>query len=438
MLALQAALKSADVDHRNRRAELLRLVQEQYGDDVDSVVLFSPCDIESKKFEQDSYFFYFSGIVEPASAMVIDESNHVLYKPQYTDLRSKWVADYVTLDEKVAGRLGFDSLQYTGDVVQAIHVYPYFDESVYKNILQICKDIIVRGKKVATIYPANSYSATFVKIVIDRLSAFLPELKQNLVDVSLLANRLRRKKDMAEIEMLHHAAEITDGAFHAAVHMIKPGSSESEVQAALEYIFTENKSVPAYASIVAGGKNATILHYVNNDQYLQDGDVVLIDAGARYNYYCSDVTRSYPVSGEFSDRQKEVYQVVLDTQKYIASQVRPGMWLSNKENPEMSLQHLAMNFLKERGYNQYYNHGIGHFLGLDVHDVGNVQEPLSEGDVITIEPGVYIADENLGIRIEDDYWVVEDGEPVCLSQDLPKEIDEVEAMMQQTFDVDQS
>src|SRR6185436_7465046 len=146
----------------------------------------------------------------------------------------------------------------------------------------------------------------------------------------------------------------------------------------------------------------------------------------------------YPVSGTFTKRQREVYDLVLETQEYIASIAKPGMWLSNKNKPEQSLNDLAKKYLTERGYGSYFPHGIGHFLGLDVHDVGDYALPLREGDVITIEPGIYIPEENLGIRIEDDYWIVKDG-VVCLSEFIPKRAEDIEAVVQQVYaDVEDS
>jgi len=175
------------------------------------------------------------------------------------------------------------------------------------------------------------------------------------------------------------------------------------------------------------------LHYTVNDDEMKDGDLVVVDIGAEYDYYCADLTRTYPVSGTFTKRQRELYNIVLETQKYIASIAKPGYWLKNNNELDKSLHHLAVKYLAERGYDQYFTHGIGHYLGLDVHDVGDYSTPLQEGDVITIEPGVYIPEEQIGIRIEDDYWIVDDG-VVCLSEALPKHPDEIEAMVQQTLD----
>ena len=189
---------------------------------------------------------------------------------------------------------------------------------------------------------------------------------------------MRRKKDMHEIEKINEAIDITILAHEAAAQAIKAGTLECEVQAAIEYVFTAAGSAPAFPSIVATGKNGTILHYVNNSQELKKSDLVVVDIGAKKDGYCADITRTYPVSGTFTRRQKELYQIVLDVQEYIADLAKPGMWLNNKDEKEKSLHHLAQDYLEKKGYKKYFPHGIGHYLGLDVHDVGGYKTPLHQ------------------------------------------------------------
>ena len=267
----------------------------------------------------------------------------------------------------------------------------------------------------------------------DYLQKFIPNLSASIIDISSIIAQSRRRKDVSEIEQLYRAVEITELAHEAAVQALKDRVTENEIQASLEYIMTVSQARPSFPSIVAGGRNSTILHYHQNSGTLKNGDVVVVDIGAEYNNYCADLTRTYPVSGTFTKRQKELYQIVLDTQEYIASLAKPGMWLKNKDKVEKSLHHLAVKFLAQRGYDKYFPHGIGHFLGLDVHDVGDYSVPLHEGDVITIEPGIYISEEGIGIRIEDDYWITKDG-AVCLSENLPKEVKDIEKMVQEALD----
>ena len=196
---------------------------------------------------------------------------------------------------------------------------------------------------------------------------------------------------------------------------------------------TESGATRAFASVVGSGKNSTILHYVDNKSNLPSGGLVVVDIGASLNHYCADITRTYPVNGKFSDRQKQVYQDVLDAQEYIAKLVKPGIYLNNKEHPEQSLSHLSKKFLQEKGYDveKEFPHGIGHYVGLDVHDVGSYKTVLAVGDVITVEPGIYLRKESLGVRIEDMYWVVKDG-AICLSEEIPKKIKGVERFMKES------
>ena len=433
----QDLVQTTEVDYKARRNRLIALVNESHALKDGEIVLFAPCDDPCQSFVQDSSFYYFSGLEEPASVMTLSNDSHDYYLPNYSDSRSKWVYSSTVVTEKKVQDIGFDRLLKTGDLISDIHVYPYFNQEYYKNVIALLSDLIAKNKKIFTCYPSNSSSSVRVRQIIDRLSLFVPHLKESIVDISSEIAQLRRTKDMAEIETLYRAIEVTSAAFQTAAHMLKNGVNESEIQASLEYVFTENNCTPAYPSIVGGGFRGTILHYSQNCHDLEDGQLVVIDAGARYNYYCSDITRTYPVSGKFTDEQKKLYEVVLETQEYIASQAKPGVWLSNPQKKDASLHHMAVEFLKKHGYEKYFIHGIGHFLGVDTHDVGDMRRPLQEGDVITIEPGIYLPDRQIGIRIEDNYWIVEGGN-VCLSEEIPKDINSVESLVQQSFDVDLS
>ena len=262
-----------------------------------------------------------------------------------------------------------------------------------------------------------------------RLQDWLLDQKITIADISGIVHKLRRTKEDHEINLIYKAAQITSLAVQAAAKNIEPGKYEYQIQAIIEYIFKETADAQiAFPSIVATGKNTTILHSCDRQAKLHSGDLLVVDIGSEYGLYASDITRTFPVGGKFSVRQKEVYDIVLQTQKHIESLAVPGMYLNNPNLPEKSLQHHAVKFLTKHGYAQYFVHGIGHFLGLDVHDVGSHEIPLQPGDVFTIEPGIYIPEENIGIRIEDDYAMADDG-VVCLSGDLPKSADDIESMM---------
>jgi len=425
------------MNYKNRRDQLIDLVKNQYSSERGSIVLFAPCEDAYRSFVQDSNFYFFSGIVEPASVMILTEKEQNFYRPAYTDLRAQWVHSSVDITRDYIESQGFHDLKVTGQQFSSIHVYQYFDYTTYETIITMLLDMVIKGEKIFTTYPKNSYQSIEVRCIIDRLAAVIPHLHDHVIDISAQIAQLRRKKDMSELETLYKSVEITGYAHQAAMHVLKGGINESEVQASLEFVFTEQGAVPAYPSIVAGGIRGTILHYGTNNQLLRDGQLVVVDAGARYHYYCADITRTYPVSGRFTQEQKELYELVLECQEIVAEQAKPGVWLSNKNEQEASLHHVAINFFKQHGYDQYFNHGIGHFLGLDVHDVGDLTQPLQEGDIITIEPGLYIPDKQLGIRIEDNYWIVDQTTPVCLSEAIPKTIQAVEEMVLQSFDVDQ-
>lgn len=424
------------MNYKKRRDQLVDLVKTQHISHQGSIVLFSPCDDAYRSFVQESNFYYFSGVVEPASVMVLSDNQQIFYRPAYTEMRANWIHNIVDITQDSIQEKGFDALQETGKPCSFVHVYPYFDHVTYENIIILLTNLIRDGKKIFTIYPSNSYQSIEVRAIVDRLALVIPHLHDHIVDISPQAAHLRRKKDMVELEQLYKAVEITGSAHQAAMHMLKPGRNESEVQATLEFVFTEQFATAAYPSIVAGGLRGTILHYGTNNQPLLDGQLVVVDAGARYNYYSADITRTYPVSGRFTNEQKELYELVLECQELVSEQAKPGIWLSNKDEQEASLHHIAVKFFKQYGYEKNFNHGIGHFLGLDVHDVGDVSKPLQEGDIITIEPGLYFPEKQLGIRIEDNYWIVDQTTPVCLSEAIPKSVQAVEEMVQQSFDVD--
>ncbi len=424
------------MNYKKRRDTLIELVRMHHPDKCGPIVFFAPCDDPTQNFVQDANFYYFSGIVEPASVVIMHHDQHDFYYPAYTALRHQWVATPVAITEQYIQAAGFDHLRTTGASCAAIHIYPYFDISLYENIIALLRLAVERKENIFTVYGKNNYETFVTAMIIDRLAMAIPGLLNSIVDISPLIAHMRRKKDMSEIETLYKAVDITTQAHCAAVAMLKAGNTESDMQAALEYVFTEHQAVPAYPSIVGSGSAGTILHYTMNNKKLVDGDCVVVDAGARYNYYCADITRTYPVSGTFTQEQKDLYEMVLHAQELVAENAKPGVWLFNKDEQEASLHHIALRFFQQQGYDQYFPHGVGHFLGLQVHDVGDRSIALQEGDIITIEPGIYIPEKKLGIRIEDNYWIVDQTTPVCLSEALPKTVSAIEVLVKDSFDVD--
>jgi Xaa-Pro aminopeptidase len=275
------------------------------------------------------------------------------------------------------------------------------------------------------------------------------------VDPGTILHELRLRKDAAEIETMRRAAAITGLGHAAGMRATRPGMFEYELEAAIEYAYHANGAQsPAYPSIVAGGDNATILHYATNRERLNAGDLVLVDSAAELDLYASDVTRTWPVSGRFSPEQRAIYEIVLAAQKAAIAEVRPGAHV--KTAHEVALRVLSAGLidvgllrgsvdeaLETETYKQFYPHSTGHWIGLDVHDVGAQHEAdgttwraLEPGMVVTVEPGLYVqrdldCDERfrgIGVRIEDDILVGPDG-PVDLSPGIPKEIAELEAIV---------
>jgi Xaa-Pro aminopeptidase len=277
---------------------------------------------------------------------------------------------------------------------------------------------------------------------------------QAIVDPGSILNEMRLFKSEEEIALMQRSADIASEAHREAMKSVRPGMKEYEIEALIEYIFRKNgASAPAYNSIVGGGVNATILHYINNDSELKDGELLLIDAGAEYEGFASDITRAFPISGRFTDAQRDIYQLVLDCQERCIEMVAPGVTLEQMHQRSVEiltegmvrlglLQGDAEKLIEEEGYKKFYMHRLGHYLGMDVHDVGvymadGQPRPVEAGIVMTVEPGLYIAEDaegipdkyrGIGVRIEDDVLVTENGYRV-LTDKAPKQIEEIEALM---------
>lgn len=420
--------------YANRRAELVKNIVKNHPQiKTGAILLFAAFENEKQAFRQESSFYYYTGISEPGVALWIDLTGKTtLFVPNCSAVRAKWVASTIAPTPEHTKLLGVDEIRVLGKELQGFIMPPFFAQETYQDFIEEVQKLVSNKGTVFTLAPHDNHSYVEQRLVLARLSEFVPTLKSHVIDISGTVAEMRRKKDKLEIELLYEAIGITINAQEAAAQSIQDGATEYEVQAGLEYMMTGAGARPSFPSIVASGINSTILHYSPSDRIIKRGELVVVDIGAEYNYYCADLTRTYPVSGKFTQRQREIYELVLETQSYIADLAKPGMWLRNKNNPEMSLHHLAVAFLKERGYDQYFIHGIGHYLGLDVHDVGTYETPLQEGDVITIEPGLYIPEENIGVRIEDNYWIVKDA-AICLSEDLPKSVADIEKIAQATF-----
>ena len=257
-------------------------------------------------------------------------------------------------------------------------------------------------------------------------------------------HRIRSRKTEEEIAQIQNAVNITAKALQRVLRFVKPGVKEYEIEAEITHEFIRNGSRGhAYTPIIASGPNACVLHYITNDDTCKDGDVILMDFGCEYGGYASDLTRSIPVNGKFTPRQRDVYNAVLNVQKEATKLLLPGVFLADYHKQVgtiMEKELIGLGLLDKAAvakqdpekplYKKYFMHGTSHFLGLDVHDVGLWHEPIVEGMVFTVEPGIYIPEENLGIRIENNIVVTKNGQ-VDLFKDIPREVEEIEALMAQ-------
>ncbi|MDF2435982.1 MAG: peptidase family protein [Bacteroidota bacterium] len=259
---------------------------------------------------------------------------------------------------------------------------------------------------------------------------------------ALIMHKLRAIKSKHEVDLIQQACNITEKGFRRLLGFVKPGVMEYEIEAELVHEFVRNRSRGfAYGPIIASGFNACVLHYVDNNKECQAGDVILLDVAAEYGNYASDLTRCVPVSGKFTPRQKQVYNAVLRVMKAATAMLTVGNTIPEyhkavgklMEKELVGLGLITEDDIKNQNpewpaYKKYFMHGTSHFLGLDVHDVGDFNRKLEAGMVFTCEPGIYIREENLGIRLENDILVTENG-PVDLMKNIPLEADEIEALM---------
>jgi len=364
-------------------------------------------------------------------------SKSIILIPNMVEDRKKWFGDAIEANEKDAAIFYIDKIDFLGDKLSGATFDRYFDKQVYENILNIISVAVKNGAKIFA--QKNNVRSSDQRFILDRIGQFLPEissLEGNIIDIYGIVSKMRRKKDLFEIGKISEAINLTAVAHESGARIISEDGTECEVQAAVEFVFTAAGAKRAYCTIVACGRNAIALHYNDNSDDLSAGDLVVIDAGAKVDGYCADITRTYPVSGSFTKRQEELYNIVLEAQKYIASIAKPGYYLKNYDYPEKCLTSLTKEFFKKYGLEKYFIHGIGHFLGLDVHDIGGLKSPIQEGDVITIEPGLYIPEESIGIRIEDNYWIT-GNKAICLSDMIPKEPAEICEFMKNGLSQDQ-
>lgn len=343
---------------------------------------------------QDTSFLYFTGIEEAGAVLLVSPKEEILFLPKRNDKLEKFTGPKLgPNDSDVKTRTGFSDVQ----------PLERFESRLFKAAEDYYK-----------IYAFNNHAAT------SKLKTLLP-LRQ-LADAREPIGKLRMKKSPAEIAAIQHATDVTIQAQVAAWKKLQPGAYEYLAGAAfVGSLMEQGCERVAYAPIVGSGPNSTILHYNASTRRMDRGEVVVLDAAAECAGYTSDITRTVPVGGKFSARQREIYSVVLGAQNAAMAAAKPGV-------PMADLAKIAKKYMDDNGnYGKYFIHGLGHPVGLDVHDLGE-SRPLEAGDVVTIEPGIYIPEEGIGVRIEDVILITETGYKL-MSAALPREIADVERAM---------
>lgn len=381
---------------------------------------------EVGRFRQHNDFMYLAGVQTPAAYLIFVPAGVIPGKPQHETVfipardikHEQWTG--VQLGPGADAELLFG--------LQEVAASTAFKERLNQLLTQPSgadKPL----PKIYTVIPTGPGSD------ISRESRFVETLRQSypknqIVDVSKVIAEMRKVKSASEIELLQKAVDVSIEGHREIVRAIKPGAYEYEAQAALEAAWTRLGSErPGYPSIVGSGINGTTLHYNENRKRIESGELVVVDAAAEYSYYTADITRTFPASGKFTPRQREVYQLVLDAQRAAEKAFVPG------KSSLADLQRVARDVMKSsplrdkqgNTLDKYFIHGLGHWIGMDVHDVGSYGV-LPVGSIFTIEPGIYLPDEGFGVRIEDDYLVTDKG-LVKMSAKLPSEPDEIERMM---------
>ena len=382
-------------------------------------------------FKQNSDLFWLSGVDQEESKLIIfpecsnPKHREILFLKETSDLIAIWEG------EKLSKEKAFET-----SGIRTVYWNNQF-ENVFQELMQEANTVYLNSNE-------HARSTSKVETQTDRFNDWCKNNFSSLeyVKSAPIMHDLRSVKHRLEIELLQHACNITEKGFRRVLNFVKAGVMEYEIEAEYMHEFLINRSKGfAYEPIIASGRNACVLHYVDNNKVCKDGDVILMDVGAEYANYASDMTRCIPVSGKFTKRQKDVYNAVLSVMKQATSMLKPGVLLGDYHKEVgliMQSELLGLGLIdqhdidkqdpKKPAYRKYFMHGTSHFLGLDVHDVGHFDKPIKEGMVFTCEPGIYILEENLGIRLENDIVITKD-KPFDLMANIPLEVDEIEDLM---------
>ncbi len=384
-------------------------------------------------FRQNSDLFYLSGIDQEQTILVIfpdaplPQYREMLFLRQTNEKIAVWEGHKYTKDEARAAS-GIQSVYWVDDFNSVIPMLMNHAHQVYVNINEndrFLSEVPYRelrfAKELQSRYPAHTFA---------RSGAIMAQLRSIKNDI--------------EIKLMQKAIDITEKAFRRVMRFVKPGVMENEIEAEIIHEFIRKRATGhAYSPIIASGANACVLHYIDNNQPCNAGDVILMDFGAEYANYAADLTRCVPVSGEFTERQRDVYNAVLRVMKQATKMLVPGNTIEKyhgevgkiMEQELIGLGLLNKDEVKKQNpdmplYKKYFMHGTSHFLGLDVHDIGNKYEPMKAGMVFTCEPGIYIPEEKLGIRIENDILITTK-EPIDLMANIPVEVEDIEEAMRE-------
>jgi Xaa-Pro aminopeptidase len=415
-------------EYRARRQKLM----EQIKDGIVVLIGAREEDLgEVGRFRQKNDFMYVTGVQTPHAFMMLipagiipnKPAQEIVFIPPRNRFQERWTGPQMgpgAEAEQLFGMPEVADASKFNDRLREVLMSPAF------------KPDGPGGKPAAKVYTIIPSGTT---AEIERETHFVETVRQaapgvQVINVSPYVAELRKIKSAAEIGLLQKAIDITGEAQRDVARTIKPGVYEYEAQAVLEAAFTRNGAErPGFPSIVGSGIYSTVLHYNENRKKIEAGDTVVVDIGAEYSYYTADITRTYPASGKFTPRQREIYQLVLDAQRAAEKAFKPGQTTLAQLN-RVAIETIKASPLRDKQgstLEKYFIHGLGHWLGMDVHDVGNYSN-LPVGSVFTIEPGIYIPEEKLGVRIEDDYLVTETG-LVKLSRQIPCEPDEIERLM---------
>lgn len=379
---------------------------------------------ESFPFDVNRNFFYLTGIEQENSVLMLvkcdGELNEYLFIDEKNEKIEKWTGIKLTVDE-ASEISGIKTVLLRSTFEGKIDAVFANNMSHFGEINQVYLDLekeLKIDECVSTIHFADQIKEKY---------------HVNVVDINPIVLKERMVKSPAEIGCIREAIETTDLGIRNALRVMEPGRYEYNLRNAFEYsIFEEYGTTLAFSTIVAAGKNGVILHYPEAKDVLNDGDLVLFDLGAAKSHYSADISRTFPINGVFSELQRKIYQIVLDCNKATINFIRPGISL-------VELNEFAKNFLAEECYekglisskediSRVYYHSVSHHLGLDTHDGNDRSSPLEPGNVVTVEPGLYFAEYNIGIRIEDDVLVTETGREV-LSKDVIKEVNDIERLL---------